>query len=771
MAAVDAPNVSVFLGSLLKVTLHSGQVVIGTVTTVDLAIPSLILSNVKLLVYGVEHQLQQYTVAGKDILDVDILKSADTQRKSSSAFEPPLQSSSTAPAQHEPSQPIVYPPQHHYQQSSNIASQMQPSQSTVMDMPASQQFQVVSPIHFSELVEPSIATKPQTYEEILKTLAPRQQQNANQQSNPTNKQNVSEFQSIGSSHWPSSPPRSNKVHGNNPTSKNSPQRRNNFDYGSSSPQRGRYRNKVQYHGGPDNSVTFDTNPQNISEDFDFAASLLQFDKSRIFAEMRHNDTVSPEARLVGHNLRSASNGCGGSESFLTKHQMSKHKSQPMMSFRDNVLDDNSTSDDEAGNNAEVEEFGIESDSAGPTSSKHSAQLSDVHSMMPNRSFRNSFDNGLVHSTNNIGNYQDNESNMKSGVGELRIDQFDSLPNQPSILRDGVTDLLDGKHCHFETKQGIYVPTVTPLEMLDIECITANEIGLSDEQMVENGGRSAAILAMQTLGESRIRLENHSNKPFIVVLVGNNKTGAYGLVAARHLVNHECRVLVCCTSNEAELIHLVALQKKIFFSTGGTLVKSARDLPNFQMEHVDIIIDAMLGSHQTLTELPTKKDRDAIVQMIEWANYSTNTPVQHSQGRATTTDSPTGRFQAPCILSIDMPSGISATTGCPTSLTYIQSFWTIAMGMAKTGHLRSHKYHGDLFLADIGIMPAVTQRISNLGGKIRLKMDIDDSGSNKYGVSKSRRAKAATRRYTPPFGDKYLVLLEHVSWTDVLSKNN
>ena len=45
---------------------------------------------VKLLVYGVEHQLQQYTVAGKDILDVDILKSADTQRKSSSAFEPPL---------------------------------------------------------------------------------------------------------------------------------------------------------------------------------------------------------------------------------------------------------------------------------------------------------------------------------------------------------------------------------------------------------------------------------------------------------------------------------------------------------------------------------------------------------------------------------------------------------------------------------------------------------------------------------------------------------
>ncbi|KAI8925113.1 YjeF N-terminal domain-containing protein, partial [Entophlyctis helioformis] len=143
--------------------------------------------------------------------------------------------------------------------------------------------------------------------------------------------------------------------------------------------------------------------------------------------------------------------------------------------------------------------------------------------------------------------------------------------------------------------------------------------------------------------------------------------------------------------------------------------------------VDAIIDALLGSHQTLLDLPTDLDRQSTTAMILWAGSSKST----------------------LTLSIDMPSGVHAATGYVSSpLSYIRPKWTVAMGLPKTGHLRAAAggLVGDLFLADVGVPRSVFMRMGRLGATM-------SAAGVAGGVSTDRNH---PRKYSPPFGDKYLV---------------
>ncbi|KAJ3056692.1 enhancer of mRNA decapping [Rhizophlyctis rosea] len=269
---------------------------------------------------------------------------------------------------------------------------------------------------------------------------------------------------------------------------------------------------------------------------------------------------------------------------------------------------------------------------------------------------------------------------------------------------------DGKRVLFKTISGVPVPAVTPAEMLELDRTASTETGPSEEQMMENGGRGAAMLVLQALGGGRrIKPGNHNEGPVVVVLAGNNQTGAYGLCAARHLSNHECNVIVCVVGGEAELVNTLAIQQKIYLPTGGKLSKGIVDLPQ-SSQPVDLIIDALLGCHQTILDL-SEADRKLVGDLMRWANDN----------------------KAP-VLSLDLPSGIDGTTGQPVSPSHhINAKWTLALGLPKTAHYRAREPCGELFLADIGIPRAVFQK----------------------GL-KNGRAK-----YVPPFGDKFLVGLELV----------
>lgn len=71
-------------------------------------------------------------------------------------------------------------------------------------------------------------------------------------------------------------------------------------------------------------------------------------------------------------------------------------------------------------------------------------------------------------------------------------------------------------------------------------------------MIENGGRNAAMMVLQAWGSRRLQRSNHNAPPLVVVLAGNNKTGAMALCAGRHLANREVRVMAFVVSEEENL---------------------------------------------------------------------------------------------------------------------------------------------------------------------------------------------------------------------------
>ncbi|MBI4546529.1 MAG: NAD(P)H-hydrate epimerase [Ignavibacteriae bacterium] len=211
---------------------------------------------------------------------------------------------------------------------------------------------------------------------------------------------------------------------------------------------------------------------------------------------------------------------------------------------------------------------------------------------------------------------------------------------------------------FHTDKGIAVPAVTADQMREIDRIPIEETGPNLFQMMENAGRNLASLTIELLG-------NYWQRASVVVLAGTGGNGGGGICAARHLANRGVRVRLCITEPE-RLGTVPSLQRKICQSTPGEEVS----LEQLSEMKVDIVLDAVLG--YSLNGAP----RGRALDLIRWANVS-GIP----------------------ILSLDIPSGIDATTG-ETPGEHVRSRWTMTLALPKTGLLP--KSTGELFLADIGI---------------------------------------------------------------------
>lgn len=219
---------------------------------------------------------------------------------------------------------------------------------------------------------------------------------------------------------------------------------------------------------------------------------------------------------------------------------------------------------------------------------------------------------------------------------------------------------------FIAENGVAVPAVTAEQMRELDRIATEETGPSLLQMMENAGRNMALLAVELMA-SRWRTAR------VVVLAGGGGNGGGGICSARHLSNRGVSVSLCLAAPDG-LSEAAAVQRKIFRSTEGNEVKPS-ELVNLES---DLIIDALIGyglkagPHGTTAEL------------IAWAN-KVNTP----------------------ILSLDVPSGIEATSGrAPGEFT--RPTWTMTLALPKSGLLPQNT--GQLFLADIGIPVSAFRRL-------------------------------------------------------------
>jgi NAD(P)H-hydrate epimerase len=236
---------------------------------------------------------------------------------------------------------------------------------------------------------------------------------------------------------------------------------------------------------------------------------------------------------------------------------------------------------------------------------------------------------------------------------------------------------------FFTETGITVPAVTAEQMREVDRIAVEETGPNLYQMMENAGRDLALLVIDLLG----RNWRGAN---VVILAGAGGNGGGGICAARHLANRGCQVGLCL-ADPTRLRDVPAFQRKIFQLTRGREIEAAA----LSAQPVDLVVDALIGYGLRVSP------KGAVAELIRWANAA----------------------RIP-ILSLDVPSGVDATTGQARG-EFIRPRWTMTLALPKTGLLAEQT--SELFLADIGIPEGVYRRmglnyIAPFGGRSRVRLD-------------------------------------------------
>jgi NAD(P)H-hydrate epimerase len=231
---------------------------------------------------------------------------------------------------------------------------------------------------------------------------------------------------------------------------------------------------------------------------------------------------------------------------------------------------------------------------------------------------------------------------------------------------------------FRTQDGIVVPAVTAEQMREVDRIAVEEFGLGILQMMENAGRNLALNVMDMLdfvGTTSVVGE-------VTVLAGAGGNGGGGLCCARHLHNRGFKVWVVLERDPRMLRGAAANQLNILQAAGlqpADPTESASGDPSYKdmMRRSQIVVDALIG--YSLRGAPQGK----AAELIDLCN-------QH----------------AARVLSLDVPSGLHATTGATPGLV-VHPERTLTLALPKTGLQR---VAGELYLADIGIPPEVYHRL-------------------------------------------------------------
>ncbi|WP_254525602.1 NAD(P)H-hydrate epimerase [Natrinema caseinilyticum] len=214
---------------------------------------------------------------------------------------------------------------------------------------------------------------------------------------------------------------------------------------------------------------------------------------------------------------------------------------------------------------------------------------------------------------------------------------------------------------FRTTSGGSVTAVTADEMREVDRVAVEEYGLSLLQMMEQAGRG---LAREALALTR-------DGP-VVVLAGGGGNGGGGLACARHLANRELPVTVVLDREPAELEGVVARQCELLERTGLSIRTDVSTV-----ETPALVVDALVGyGLEGALRGPSE-------ELVRWADDA-----------------------ATRVLSLDVPSGIDATTGDEPGAA-IRPARTLTLALPKTGLCETT---AELVLGDISIPSAVYEAI-------------------------------------------------------------
>lgn len=216
-----------------------------------------------------------------------------------------------------------------------------------------------------------------------------------------------------------------------------------------------------------------------------------------------------------------------------------------------------------------------------------------------------------------------------------------------------------------------LPGITKEQMVEVDRIMMDELHIPIELMMENAGKSLAMLGGTLAGPGAV----DSEKIFRVIS-GSGNNGGGGLVAARRLSSWGRKVEVYLPRGITSLRPVTLLQFERLSAMG---VNVFEKLP---MHDDDVVlIDAYLGYGYDTRE-------DAISdEVFEYLSSH------------------------PSVISLDVPSGLDSNTGkCDSA---IKPKATLTIAFVKRGLLKAESSSiGDLYVCDIGVPLEVYQ--SKLG---------------------------------------------------------
>lgn len=224
-------------------------------------------------------------------------------------------------------------------------------------------------------------------------------------------------------------------------------------------------------------------------------------------------------------------------------------------------------------------------------------------------------------------------------------------------------------------------------MREIDRRAQEEFGIPELLLMEHAGKAAAEEAMGLLSKGA----DTAREPAVVsclgpllVLCGAGANGGDGFVAARHLHNWGVKVSVVLPADRNRVFGSARVNLKIVERLSIPLeeVSSPSAWRRWagigHRSRFRLVVDALLGTGIS------GRVREPFRSAIAWIN----------------------RQSCP-VVSIDVPSGLSADTGRPCGVA-VRASSTVACGLPKTGLLRreARPWVGRLSVADIGLPRAL-----------------------------------------------------------------
>ena len=249
------------------------------------------------------------------------------------------------------------------------------------------------------------------------------------------------------------------------------------------------------------------------------------------------------------------------------------------------------------------------------------------------------------------------------------------------------------------------PVLDAAGMRAVDAETINRVGIPGFTLMESAGREVARVAQEMIELNRFdEFESDQAAPSasICCLCGSGNNGGDGFVVARYLsgYGHKVTVVLCSNSDlqgEAkqhfEILQQIAKEPGIELEISTPKLSSEQDVLEIlrQLDKPDLVVDAILGTGLQQAVRPK------LVPFIEWMNAC---------------GSP--------ILSIDIPSGLSADTGAVLG-TCVDAHVTVTLASLKAGLIIGDgpDVVGALHVVDIGIPAFAVDHMCSDAREIRL----------------------------------------------------